>query len=410
MACTALPDLMIAGTLLLVLAGAVVAGATGADVVGAAPPIPPLPPPRLGAPPTPLPLPRLGTPPPIPIPSPLLPPPLSGAPPPIPKPSPPLPVVAPGGPKVPALIAFGDSIVDTGNNNHLLTVIRANFPPYGKDFPGHKATGRFCDGRISVDFLASALGLKETLPAYLSKDLTLQDLKTGVSFASAASGYDNATCRTSGTMTFERQLQLFAEYKAKVGSIPDRALYIVVSGSNDIVQHFTWADALTEPEYADFMTQRASTFVETLIGQGARQIAVAGAPPVGCIPSQRRIAGGVRKQCATDRNQLALLFNRKLAVEVGRMAGRFRGVNIFYVDLYSILADMITRYQALGFRNGKDACCGFVGLAAGPLCNMASRLCEDPGQYVFWDSYHPTERAYKMMIDDFMARYSRYIH
>jgi hypothetical protein len=44
---------------------------------------------------------------------------------------------------------------------------------------------------------ASALGLKETLPPYLKKNLTMEDLKTGVTFGSAGSGYNNATCKTS---------------------------------------------------------------------------------------------------------------------------------------------------------------------------------------------------------------------
>jgi hypothetical protein len=38
--------------------------------------------------------------------------------------------------------------------------------------------------------------VKELLPPYLKKDLSLEELKTGVSFASAGSGYDNSTCRT----------------------------------------------------------------------------------------------------------------------------------------------------------------------------------------------------------------------
>lgn len=63
-------------------------------------------------------------------------------------------------------------------------------------------------------------------------------------------------------MTVERQLQLFLEYKAKVGSIPDKALYVVCWGSNDVVQHFTFADGKTEPDYSDFMAQRASTFIQ----------------------------------------------------------------------------------------------------------------------------------------------------
>lgn len=60
-------------------------------------------------------------------------------------------------PKVPALIVFGDSIVDPGNNNAIETTVKCNFPPYGKDFPGHVATGRFSNGRIPSDILGKYL-------------------------------------------------------------------------------------------------------------------------------------------------------------------------------------------------------------------------------------------------------------
>lgn len=59
------------------------------------------------------------------------------------------------------------------------------------------------------------------------------------------------------------------------------------------------------------------------------------------------VAGGVRRQCATDRNQLALLYNRKLAQETAKLAGSFHGVNLVYIDLYAILADIVQRFQAL---------------------------------------------------------------
>ncbi|TVU31350.1 hypothetical protein EJB05_23032 [Eragrostis curvula] len=312
-------------------------------------------------------------------------------------------------PKVPALFAFGDSVVDTGNNNYIPTFTRSNFEPYGKNFPGHEPTGRFSDGKISMDFLASALGLKEILPPYLDKNLTLEDLKTGVGFSSAGSGYDNATCMMSLAMTVEQQLHLFVEYKEKVGSIPARALYLVCWGSNDILQYFTFSDGKTEADYVNFMAQRASTFIQTLIDLGARQIAMTGVPPVGCVPEQRLIAGGLRRQCATDRNQLAQLYNRKLSQEVARLAGRFRDVNLVYIDLYAILDDIVRRYQELGFKNNKDACCGLIGLESGVLCNFASPVCEDPAQYVFWDGYHPTQRAYKIMIDELITRYIRFL-
>lgn len=55
-------------------------------------------------------------------------------------------------PIVPALCIFGDSIMDAGNNNHLHTLLRANFLPYGRDFTTHKPTGRFCNGKLASDF------------------------------------------------------------------------------------------------------------------------------------------------------------------------------------------------------------------------------------------------------------------
>lgn len=54
---------------------------------------------------------------------------------------------------VPAIFGFGDSIIDAGNNNNVKTVIKCNYPPYGQDFMGGLATGRFSNGRIPTDLL-----------------------------------------------------------------------------------------------------------------------------------------------------------------------------------------------------------------------------------------------------------------
>ena len=97
------------------------------------------------------------------------------------------------GGKVPAIIVFGDSTVDAGNNNQIPTIARSNFRPYGRDFSGGKPTGRFSNGRIPTDFISQAFGLKPTIPAYLDPAYNISDFATGVTFASAGTGYDNAT-------------------------------------------------------------------------------------------------------------------------------------------------------------------------------------------------------------------------
>lgn len=48
---------------------------------------------------------------------------------------------------------FGDSLIDVGNNNYFTTIIKANFPYNGHDYPGGKPTGRFSNGKNTADFL-----------------------------------------------------------------------------------------------------------------------------------------------------------------------------------------------------------------------------------------------------------------
>lgn len=54
--------------------------------------------------------------------------------------------------QVPCFFIFGDSLVDNGNNNDILTLARANYAPYGIDFP-QGPTGRFSNGLTVVDVL-----------------------------------------------------------------------------------------------------------------------------------------------------------------------------------------------------------------------------------------------------------------
>ncbi|XP_044380801.1 GDSL esterase/lipase At2g04570 isoform X2 [Triticum aestivum] len=97
--------------------------------------------------------------------------------------------------KVPAIIVFGDSTVDSGNNDYIPTVARGNFPPYGRDFEGGVATGRFTNGRLVTDFMSEALGLASSVPAYLDGSYTVDQLASGVSFASGGTGLDAMTAK-----------------------------------------------------------------------------------------------------------------------------------------------------------------------------------------------------------------------
>ncbi|KAI3725362.1 hypothetical protein L1987_65149 [Smallanthus sonchifolius] len=89
-----------------------------------------------------------------------------------------------------AFFVFGDSLVDNGNNNYLATSARADAPPYGIDYPSHRATGRFSNGYNIPDLISQAIGEEATLP-YLSPYLTGEKLRAN--FASAGVGILNDT-------------------------------------------------------------------------------------------------------------------------------------------------------------------------------------------------------------------------
>jgi hypothetical protein len=53
-----------------------------------------------------------------------------------------------------AFFVFGDSLVDSGNNNYLVTTARADSPPYGIDYPTGRPTGRFSNGLNIPDLIS----------------------------------------------------------------------------------------------------------------------------------------------------------------------------------------------------------------------------------------------------------------
>uniref|UniRef100_J3L8Q0 GDSL esterase/lipase EXL3 n=2 Tax=Oryza brachyantha TaxID=4533 RepID=J3L8Q0_ORYBR len=319
----------------------------------------------------------------------------------------------------PALIVFGDSIVDPGNNNGINTIIKANFPPYGHDFQqNHSPTGRFCNGRIPTDFIASRLGIKELLPAYLSPDLETQDLLTGVSFASGGTGFDPLTPRLASVISMPEQLVLLEQYKervrgaageARVAEIMNRGIFAICAGSDDVANtYFTMRarPGYDHESYAALLVHHAAAFVDELVKAGARKVAMIGMPPIGCVPSQRTLSGGMERGCSEGHNEIAEAYNSGMKRRMEEMARRQPGTKLVFMDIYGFLLDMMMRPTAYGFTQSTMGCCGTGLLEVSVLCNgVTSSVCDRVGDYLFWDSYHPTEKAYSILTDFVYDKY-----
>ncbi|XP_010111929.2 GDSL esterase/lipase At5g45960, partial [Morus notabilis] len=174
-----------------------------------------------------------------------------------------------------AIFVFGDSTSDPGNNNYVETIFKGNFLPYGRDFANRIPTGRFSNGRLSSDFIASYLGLKEYVPPYLDPTLTTKELMTGVSFASAGTGYDPLTSQLSNVIPVLKQLEYFKEYKKRIEleigkqQTEDhikKAIFLISAGTNDfVVNYFTLPmrrKIFTVPSYEQFVIQHLKHFLQ----------------------------------------------------------------------------------------------------------------------------------------------------
>jgi hypothetical protein len=68
---------------------------------------------------------------------------------------------------VPGTFCFGDSLADPGNNNYINTLSKANYPFNGIDFAAGP-TGRFTNGRTTVDIIGTVLLLAALLSSFFS--------------------------------------------------------------------------------------------------------------------------------------------------------------------------------------------------------------------------------------------------
>ncbi|XP_041006167.1 GDSL esterase/lipase At2g42990-like [Juglans microcarpa x Juglans regia] len=309
--------------------------------------------------------------------------------------------------EVPAIIVFGDSSVDTGNNNVIATVLKSNFRPYGRDFAGGRPTGRFCNGRIPPDFISEAFGLKPTVPAYLDPAYNIADFATGVCFASAGTGYDNATSAVLNVIPMWKELEYYKDYQNKLrahlgnekaNEVLREALYLVSLGTNDFLENYytfpTRRAQFTVQQYEDFLVSLSRTFLGELYGLGARKISLTGVPPMGCLPLERTTNIMGHHGCMEKYNSVALEFNGKLKTMASRLNKELRGLSIEVADAYNIFNQIIRRPSLYGFEVVERACCSTGTFEMSYLCSDHSPFtCTDADKYVFWDSFHPTEKT-----------------
>ncbi|XP_074270351.1 GDSL esterase/lipase At4g18970-like [Silene latifolia] len=297
--------------------------------------------------------------------------------------------------KTPCHFIFGDSLFDVGNNNQLITFAKANYLPYGVDFPGNVANGRFTNGLTIADVLTKLLGIEEFIQPFTTAS-DIESLK-GVNYASGSSGIRPESGSHLGDrvwlakqvlnhgLTVEK-LQPYV--KGPVPEYLNKCLYTVNIGSNDYINNYYMPQYY--PSMATFNLDQFATELITEYGQqlkslytyGARKIAIFGLGQIGCTPAEIRMNKAI--QCVEEINKAVMLFNEKLILLIDYLNVNLIGAKLTYIDTIAIQS---ASPPPPGF-NVVDTCCK---VTSDFQCEPNFPPCPNRNYYAFMDGYHPTE-------------------
>jgi cholinesterase len=245
------------------------------------------------------------------------------------------------------VFVYGDSLSDLGNiytvSGHTIPLS----PPY--------YMGRFSNGPLAAEYLANSL----------------HSPLTSFAWGGATTGFGNSG--DGGSQTTVGRLGLpgmLLELSASLPAITPLApssFFVVWGGPDDFLTNGTVAQGVLDE----------LEIVAALQGAGATHILVPGIPDLGLTPLYIGL-GGVQQANAT-----AFTFAFDQALQASLPKG------VTYFDTFGFMHQVVANPRAFGFTDVTDACLN--GLTP----------CANPGQYLFWDSLHPTTAADKLLGQQF---------
>ncbi|KXG32429.1 GDSL esterase/lipase LIP-4 [Sorghum bicolor] len=306
----------------------------------------------------------------------------------------------------PVLFNFGDSNSDTGGMAaargwHLTRPEgRAFFP---------RPTGRFCDGRLTIDFLCESLNI-----SYLSPFLKAlgSNYSNGANFAIAGA----ATLPRDVPFALHIQVQEFLYFRDRSLELSDQglsgpidaqgfqnALYMIDIGQNDV--NALLSNLPYDQVIAKFppILAEIKDAVQTLYSNASKNFWIHGTGALGCLPQKLAIP---RKNdsdldqygCLKTYNRAAVAFNTALGSLCDELSVQMKDATIVYTDLFPIKYDLIANHTKYGFDKPLMTCCGYGGPPYNYDFNKGCQskdvtACDDGSKFVSWDGVHLTEAA-----------------
>ncbi len=263
------------------------------------------------------------------------------------------------------MVVFGDSLSDTGN----LSILTGGAqPPAGQPY----FNGRFSDGPLWVETLATGLGLTGNANPYLVGG-------NNYAFAGARSGTGNAP---PGLLA-----QVGGIWGPGHATADVNALYVVVAGGNDLrdARSAPGNTAATRQAAAAAAANNVFTAVGALATKGAKHVLISNLPDLGATPEAALLGVTAESTDVTNR------FNLIMSTFESILEGAFAGLDVDFLDMAGIgaavRADALQNGGAtFGITNALAPCAGFA-FSNGASCAVS----------LFSDALHPSARAHQLL-------------
>ncbi len=251
------------------------------------------------------------------------------------------------------IVAFGDSLTDTGNEYLASMGTLPPSPPYYQ--------GRASNGPLYVEQLAAQLGVQAPTPS----------LRGGTNYAFYGAQTSLTGLSASGTPNMGLQLDAFLSTSPTISA---DELFVLYGGANDFL-----FGGQTDPSVP---VANLSHYISTLAAQGATNFLIPNLPPLGYLP----LTLGTPFETAL--NLLSVGFNSLLAAELDALELSL-GINIFRLDVFSLTSEAFANPMAFGFTN-----------VTSPALNVnTGEVAPNPDEYFFWDPAHPGSVAHRILGD-----------
>lgn len=295
------------------------------------------------------------------------------------------------------LFVFGDSYVDTGNGGRQATSWKK---PYGIIFPG-KPTGRYSDGRVFTDYIASWMGIRSPIP-YRWRKMGKKVEGHGMNFAYGGTGVFDTLVKAPNMTTQINLFQQVLEEKLYTKRDLKSSIALVSLAGNDYAAYFAGNGTIQSlPAFTTSLIRQLSLNMKHIHGMGVRKVAIMAIQPLGCLPQVSALTS--YPNCSVTGNSISKFHNQILEKSVQKLNKETKDSVYIKVDIYSAFtAAMKSQEHHPGTSKFKDPlkqCCRGVNSAYS--CGDVDKngaykyvVCKKPNSAFFWDSVHPTQAGW----------------